>query len=241
MSTMWSTCSMSTGHSCMQAPQVVQSQTTSSSITPGLSGCGSVGCPFFRASMMAGPLAKMWSRSESTSSFGDSGLPVFHAGHTCWHRPHSVQAYRSRFSFHVRSWSEPAPRTGISSDSPIDSRSILIARSFPRAFVFEKNTLGSLEKMCRCFEYGMYARNPRISRMCDQRNRCSKASFEPCPMCRNNGVKTLENGVQDAGDSLMPRAIREAFRNRSVNMIPKIMARMKSASCRWLPMNRSGR
>src|SRR4030095_4173409 len=34
MSTMWSTCSMSTGHCSTQAPQVVHDQSTSGSITP---------------------------------------------------------------------------------------------------------------------------------------------------------------------------------------------------------------
>ncbi len=41
MSTMWSMCSMSTGHSCMQAPHVVHAQTTSSSTTFGFNGTGS--------------------------------------------------------------------------------------------------------------------------------------------------------------------------------------------------------
>ena len=30
------------------------------------------------------------------SSFGDSGLSVFHAGHCDWQRPHSVQVAKSR-------------------------------------------------------------------------------------------------------------------------------------------------
>ena len=30
------------------------------------------------------------------TSFGDSGLPVFHAGHCDWQRPHSVQVAKSR-------------------------------------------------------------------------------------------------------------------------------------------------
>jgi hypothetical protein len=34
MSTMWSTCSMSTGHCSTQAPQVVQDHSTSGSMTP---------------------------------------------------------------------------------------------------------------------------------------------------------------------------------------------------------------
>jgi hypothetical protein len=38
---MWSTCSIETGHSCTQAPQVTQSQTTSSETAYGTSGEGS--------------------------------------------------------------------------------------------------------------------------------------------------------------------------------------------------------
>ena len=30
------------------------------------------------------------------TSFGDSGLPVFQAGHCDWQRPHSVQVAKSR-------------------------------------------------------------------------------------------------------------------------------------------------
>src|SRR5947209_10147268 len=129
-------------------------------------------------------------------SFGESGLPVFQAGHTLWHRPHSVHEYVSRISFHVRSSRVAAPREASPS---VLSRSMCRGRSRPRALVLAKKTFGSDTKMCRCFEWGMYARKPRINRMCDHRNRCSYASFAPCPMCRKSGAKTLENGVQEPG------------------------------------------
>ena len=90
MSTMWSTCSMLTGHSCMHAPQVVQSQITSSSITSGLRGTFSYSAPRAFAARISGPFSNRWSRRFITRSFGESGLPVFHAGQTLWHRPHSV-------------------------------------------------------------------------------------------------------------------------------------------------------
>ncbi len=48
-----------------------------------------------------GALAYAWSRSDSTSSFGDSGLPVFQAGHCDWQRPHSVQVVKSSRPFQV--------------------------------------------------------------------------------------------------------------------------------------------
>ena len=89
------------------------------------------------------------------SSFGDSGLPVFHAGQTFWHRPHSVHVERSRFCFQVRSLSEAAPRTGISSEVSSASMSIFSGRRVPRGLVFVKNTSIALVTMWRCFEYRM--------------------------------------------------------------------------------------
>ena len=32
------------------------------------------------------------------TSLGDSGFPVFHAGHCDWQRPHSVQVVKSRIA-----------------------------------------------------------------------------------------------------------------------------------------------
>ena len=48
-------------------------------------------------------------------------------------------------------------------------------------------------------------------------------------------------GVQTFGDSFTCRAILAPFRARSVSTMPMIISRMKSASSRWLPLNRSGR
>ena len=42
-----------------------------------------------------GAFANRWSRRFMISSFGDSGLPVFQAGHCDWQRPHSVQVAMS--------------------------------------------------------------------------------------------------------------------------------------------------
>ena len=63
-----------------------------------------------------------------------------------------------------------APSTGISSDDSSASRSIFTGRRVPRGLVFEKNTLIAEVTMCRCFEYGMYTRNERISATCAHRN-----------------------------------------------------------------------
>ena len=75
----------------MHAPQVVHAHTTSSSTTSGFNGTGSAWVPAARASRIFVPCSKTWSRRFMISSFGESGFPVFHAGHALWHRPHSVQ------------------------------------------------------------------------------------------------------------------------------------------------------
>ena len=43
-------------------------------------------------------------------SLGDSTLPVAHAGHTSWQRPHSVHEKASSICFHVRSATVPVPK-----------------------------------------------------------------------------------------------------------------------------------
>ena len=67
--------------------------------------------------------------------FGLSGLPVFHAGHWLWHRPHSVQVVKSSMPFQVKSSILPRPKM---SSSPGSSKSIslppeLIGSSGPSA------------------------------------------------------------------------------------------------------------
>ena len=61
--------------------------------------------------MSRGADSKRLSRSAMMSSFGDSGLPVFHAGHADWQRPHSVHVKVSSSCFHDRSSMWPAPNT----------------------------------------------------------------------------------------------------------------------------------
>ena len=65
-----------------------------------------------------GALANRWSRRSMITSLGDSGLPVFHAGHCDWHRPHSVQVAKSSMPFQVKSSTLPRPKTWSSSGSP---------------------------------------------------------------------------------------------------------------------------
>ncbi len=95
----------------------------------------------------------MWSRRSMIMSFGLNGLPVFHAGHWLWHRPHSVQVAMSSRPFHVKSSMRPRPKVASSAGS---SKSIFsvpeyIGSSGPRAFGCRlAPTLIGARKMCRC-------------------------------------------------------------------------------------------
>ena len=55
------------------------------------------------------------------SSFGESGFPVFQAGHCDWQRPHSVQVEKSRMPFQENCSTWETPKT---SSSPGSSKSI---------------------------------------------------------------------------------------------------------------------
>src|SRR5919112_1163739 len=150
MSSMWSTCSMSTGHCSTQAPQLVQLHSTSGSMTPPSSrvptsgrcawaslvpgirakpdvqACSSLGWRTSKSGAVSlavfspsryGALAYRWSRRSMITILGLSGLPVFHAGHWLWHRPHSVQVVKSSIPFQVKSSILPRPKIASSSGS----------------------------------------------------------------------------------------------------------------------------
>ena len=107
--------------------------------TEGTSVSPSCGSPARRRSAEV----KRLSRSPMIRSFGLSGLPVFHAGHCDWHRPHSVQVAKSSICFqvnspdvpdaedrvlghvlhvHVRGLVEPAERAGSARGRHVDRR-----------------------------------------------------------------------------------------------------------------------
>src|SRR3954453_3290517 len=150
MSMIASTCSMSTGHCCTQAPHDVHAQSASSSMTAtsgdptsGLSSSAStssgkdLGSPSEDARRY-GALLYACSRRFITTSFGDSGLSVFQAGHCDWPRPHSVQVVKSSRPFQVKSSILPTPSGESSSSSSMFSKSIglpltLIGCSAPSA------------------------------------------------------------------------------------------------------------
>ena len=104
MSTMVSTCSMSTGH-CSDAgaarrarPQHVgvDRRSAPASRAPG----GGRGRPESSRSAEANRLSR---RSHDERASGESGLPVVHAGTDDWQRPHSVQVAMSSSCFQVKS------------------------------------------------------------------------------------------------------------------------------------------
>ena len=73
--------------------------------------------------------------ATGSSSLGDSGLPVFQAGHCDWQRPHSVQVEKSSRPFQVNcstwatpNWSFSGSASSKSSGLPSD----IIGRSAPR-------------------------------------------------------------------------------------------------------------
>src|ERR1700735_1123349 len=97
-------CSMSTGHSSTQAPQLVHDHSTSGSITPpaaesptsgrsasALTESGSASLASSDPASRYGALANAWSRRSRMSILGDSGLPVAQAGDWDWQGPHSGQ------------------------------------------------------------------------------------------------------------------------------------------------------
>ena len=141
MLVMWSMCSMSTGHSCTHAPQLVHDQSTSGSITPfasavptrGLSAScltasGSASLASSDPASRYGALANAWSRRSRISIFGDNGLPVNQAGHCDWQRPHSVQVARSSMPFQVRSSILPSPNTSVSGSASSKSSTLPFER-----------------------------------------------------------------------------------------------------------------
>ncbi|CAB4932358.1 unannotated protein [freshwater metagenome] len=69
-------------------------------------------------------MALPWSRSDVMSSFGESGLPVFHAGHCDWQRPHSVQVVKSSQPFQEKFSILPAPNASTSGSASSISRTL---------------------------------------------------------------------------------------------------------------------
>ena len=87
------------------------------------------------------------------TSLGESGLPVFHAGHWLWQRPHSVQVLKSSIPFQVKSSTLPRPNAASSGGSSKSTGlpSWRIGSSGPSALGSRlADTLTGARKMCRC-------------------------------------------------------------------------------------------
>src|SRR2546426_12831802 len=89
------------------------------------------------------------------SHFGSSSLPLMLAGHPEVQRPHSVQLYVSKRSFHVKSLRLPTPKVSASSR--------LTVWNWPLGVCDAKKTLKGAAMMCRCLEYGRDTRKLRRS------------------------------------------------------------------------------
>ena len=174
MSTMWSTCSMSTGHCSTQAPHVVHDHSTSGSITPPSPTSGCAGDERSSAK----------SRRLITSSLGDNGLPVFQAGHCDWQRPHSVHVAKSSSPFQVKSSIAPRPTR---SSSPGSSKSTGLPAEYtgssaPSARGRRENaTLNGAVKMCRCLECMTSTRNVSTMPIASSRPTVSMTAFAVSP------------------------------------------------------------
>ena len=145
MSTMWSTCSMSTGHCSTQAPQVVHDHSTSGSMTPPVAECRCASAlgradqrPLAPRRRRVPPAASASAASSAfsppASRYGRLGERVVAQVHDqqlrrqrlarCsrpgtgdWQRPHSVQVAKSSRPFQVKSSTLPRPKTSSSAGS----------------------------------------------------------------------------------------------------------------------------
>ena len=77
-----------------------------------------------------------------------------------------------------------------------------------------------------------------ISTCAHTKARSSTSVAVPSP---NSPERRSETGDHSAGHSFSPSAMRDACHSTSVDTMPAIRARMRSASPRWLPTKRRGR
>ena len=160
-STIMSMCSMSTGHACMQARQVVQAQISSGVRTPWTKS-GTVRAPVSLSSTAVPGTSTSFRSVQSsrfvlrTTSRGDSGISAAKAGHSSWQRPHLVQPSAERSCFQDRSSSAATPgfssfsMSGTGCNAPLgrEERRKMLAVPVPMWIIFEN---------------GMEARKPKAA------------------------------------------------------------------------------
>jgi hypothetical protein len=165
---MWSMCSMSTGHSSTHAPQLVQDHSTSGSMTPFsvladqraggllLDGVGQVLAFGVGLGQQVGGLGEGVVAQVQDDLLGRERLAGAQAGHWDWHRPHSVQVAMSSRPFQVKSSILPRPNTSVSGSASSKSSTLPLLRigsAAPRAFGRRENRMFSgASAMCRCLE-----------------------------------------------------------------------------------------
>ncbi len=181
-------CSLSIGQTSMQAPQVVQSQTSSSLTTSPSS--------FFRpsGSLRSCPAeSSRWCFSLSSRFFGERTLPDWNAGQTSSQRPHSAQEKRSSRSLRVRSVSCGVPNFSCSSRL---TRGISALTP-----MFWKSRLIGPASRCRCLEYMMKTPKAMMTRMCShQRNFTQKRHGGR----RDGGSSRQQAGERPVGQEIAP-------------------------------------
>ena len=151
---MSSICSFCTGHTSMQAPQVVQAHAASGDSAKLSSGRG-LSAP---ASNPGRCFARWFSsiRLLISSAAGLKDFPVTAAGQTSWQRLHWMQAYASSSRGQPRSSSLFAP-SFCSSDSRFSSS----AGSTPDEELRATRYLAGAIKIWMCFVNGKYIKNKR--------------------------------------------------------------------------------
>src|SRR6516225_9978844 len=251
---MWSMCSMSTGHSFTHAPQFVQDQITSGSITPpastvptrgrsasALTASGSLSRASSESARRYGALANAWSRRSRMTCLGDSGLPVTQAGHCDWQRPHSVHVPRSSRPFQVMSSTLPMPNTSTSGSASSKSSTLppeRIGSSGPSAFGRRENsTFTGARKICRCLEYTTMTRNTSTTATWASRNTTSSTLFTPYPSGASACPTICEANAPCAYGNT-PVLICAPRYSSSVAITPKIIPSTSHAALVCDPKNR---
>lgn len=121
------------------------------------------------------------------TSLGESGLPVFQAGHCDWQRPHSVHVAKSSIAFQLKSSTLPRPKTassgGFSKSMGLPSYSIGSSGPSPLGSRLKTTLIGAV-KMCMCLECSTMIRNASITAMCASRAAVSMYSLAGWPSGR---------------------------------------------------------
>ena len=154
-------------------------------------------------------MAYAWSRRLRTSSFGDSGLPVFQAGHCDWQRPHSVQVVKSSRPFQVNCSTWATPNWSFSGSASSKSSGLpwlIIGRSAPRpepaglAGSRLKKMLGNARKRCQATPMVTF-REMTISQVIEMMILMAAATLTPSAQSGSTAPTAWLTGVAQNGNS----------------------------------------